>query len=78
MTKTFSGNDILLVIASTVIIGLLLIAVSSYYGHTDSLLFGLGGLISVLLVRVRVMGREMAQLKLQLRERQTNESAQTA
>ena len=75
MKKSFSGSEILLVIACTVIIGLLLIAFCSYYGHADSLLFGVGALISVLLVRVRSLRREMTQLKLQLREKQMHESA---
>jgi len=74
MMRTFSGNDLLLLISLTVVLGLLLDAVSTY-GHIG---FGLGALISVLLVRVRALQRELAQLKLELREKQANESAQTA
>jgi hypothetical protein len=74
MMKMFSGNDLLLLIALTAVLGLLLDAVSTYV-HIE---VGLGALIAVLLVRVRALQREMAQLKVQLQEKQTNESVQTA
>ena len=67
-----SGKDTLLLVVSTVVLGLLSVILSEH-GGLNAVLVGLAGGISAQWVQVNVLRRELNQLRQQLRTNQTLE-----